>query len=236
MCNQSCIKFGETNLKEEEVKGKSVIEVGALNINGSLRSVVEKLLPACYIGVDLEKGSGVDQICNAKDILNKFGPESFDLLICNELLEHIMDWRLVISNFKNILKPHGIIVVTTRSKGYEYHGAPFDFWRYELEDMSVLFSDFIIEELQKDSLMPGVFIKAKKPIAFTEKDLSNYQLYSIIDGQPVKAVKIVDAYWFFAKNYGFKSLIRKITSQLLPSPIKHSIKKYFLERRRKQNL
>jgi hypothetical protein len=36
MCNEACIKFAE-RLTREDVKGKRVIEVGSMIINGSLR-------------------------------------------------------------------------------------------------------------------------------------------------------------------------------------------------------
>ena len=31
------------------------------------------------MGIDLEEGPGVDIVCNAEEVLDKFGPESFDV-------------------------------------------------------------------------------------------------------------------------------------------------------------
>lgn len=45
MCSESCISFGIKNLTENDVKGKSVLEIGALNVNGSLRKHIESLNP-----------------------------------------------------------------------------------------------------------------------------------------------------------------------------------------------
>lgn len=188
MCNKSGIEFGRKNLKEEDIRNKSVIEVGSLDVNGSLRPIVEAFHPHSYIGVDICKGQGVDLVCNVKDLLERFGSEAFDVLISTELLEHILDWRQAVSNFKRILKPNGILLITTRSRGFEYHGYPFDFWRYEITDMKEIFSDFNIEAIEKDSLSPGVFIKARKPNVFRENDLSGYRLYSIIKGKPAKTI------------------------------------------------
>ena len=72
MCNIKCLEFGRRNLKEEDVKEKAVIEVGSYDVNGSLRPIVEQLLPASYIGVDLVKGPGVDEVCDANGIINYF--------------------------------------------------------------------------------------------------------------------------------------------------------------------
>jgi hypothetical protein len=98
------------------------------------------------------------------------------------LLEHVQNWRLVINNMKRVLKRGGYIYITTRSYGYPYHPAPYDFWRYEIEDMKKIFSDFEIIKLVKDHEASGVFLKAKK-ILNTLIDLSNIALYSIVLGK-----------------------------------------------------
>jgi len=212
MCNKTCIEFGRANLQEEDVRGKSVIEVGSFDLNGSLRPIAEAFHPSSYIGVDLQIGPGVDEICDAHDLHDRFGSGSFDLLISTELLEHVRDWRKVISNFKNILKPNGVLLITTRSKGFCYHDYPFDFWRYEISDMQVLFSDLIIEVAEKDPSEPGVFIKARKPNTFTENETTNYQLYSIIKGKHATTITEINIYWFKVR-----SAIRGFLSQILPT-------------------
>jgi SAM-dependent methyltransferase len=180
MCNSACIQFAKSKLGKSDIKGKNVIEVGSLDVNGTLRPIVEAFEPASYTGVDLFEGPRVDIVCDAKDLLNIFAPERFDLLISTEMVEHVLDWAKIISNFKKILKPAGVLLITTRSKGFSYHGYPYDFWRYELEDMKKIFSDFEIISLEKDLEAPGIFIVARKPILFVENDLSHLNLYSMI--------------------------------------------------------
>jgi len=179
MCSITCLKFGKRNLSEIDVKDKEVIEVGAYNVNGSIRDHVLTLQPKKYLGVDMMAGSCVDVVCNAYDIVDKFGANSFDVVISTEMLEHIEDWRRVISNFKRVCRPGGVILITTRSKGFGRHSYPADYWRYEYEDMQEIFSDCIIEKLEKDTRRPGVFIKVKKPEGFVEKNLSKHQLFSM---------------------------------------------------------
>jgi glycosyltransferase involved in cell wall biosynthesis/SAM-dependent methyltransferase len=188
LCTPACINFGSVHLKEKEIAGKAVLEVGAFDVNGSLRSVVDGFSPAKYVGTDITEGPGVDLVCDAYDLLDQFGCEAFDVLICTEMLEHVRDWKRVISNFKKVLKPEGIILVTTRSKGFGYHSYPDDFWRYEIEDVIAMFPDFKIEALESDPEDPGIFFKVRKPADFKEADLSNYALFSMIKGKRVITV------------------------------------------------
>lgn len=186
MCRPCCISFGKKNLIVEDVKGKKIIEVGSLDINGSLRPYIMTLGPLSYIGIDIEKGNGVDIICNAEHMVERFGKEIFDVVISTETLEHVEDWTKVISNIKNICKPNGIILITTCSYGYGYHACPYDFWRFEPDDMVNIFSDCKVLSLEKDSKIYAVSIKVRKPDNFIEKDLSDYKLYNIMCNDKIK--------------------------------------------------
>jgi SAM-dependent methyltransferase len=179
MCNVACLQFCESKLKREEVEGKRVLEVGSRNINGSFREMVNKYNPSLYLGVDIDAGDGVDELCSIYNLVSEYGIESFDVVICTEVLEHVENWISAISNLKNILKPNGVMLLTTRSKGFGYHEFPLDCWRYEIEDIEVLFSDCIIEENEKDTFDIGVLVKLRKPIDFVEIENLDYELYSM---------------------------------------------------------
>ena len=43
MCNKACIDFVTNNISFAEVGGENVIEVGSLNVNGSVSSVIESM-------------------------------------------------------------------------------------------------------------------------------------------------------------------------------------------------
>jgi cyclopropane fatty-acyl-phospholipid synthase-like methyltransferase len=175
--------------KPTEFNSKKILEVGSRYVNGSIRPLIENFSsPAKYIGVDISPGKMVDEILPAEKVLEHFGAESFDVIISTELLEHVMDWRVVINGLKATLKRGGCLYLTTRSLGLGYHGYPFDFWRFEIKDMEQIFSDFEIMTLQKDSECPGVFIKAKKPDKFAAADLSGIALFSMVLGKRTKEI------------------------------------------------
>lgn len=199
MCHASCILFAALNMKKEDIQGKDVIEVGSMDINGSLRKLTESYKPKHYIGIDIAKGPGVDFVCNAEKLNEEFPFSSFDALISTEMLEHVRNWKKVVSNFKNIVRVGGTIIITTRSYGFPYHGYPYDFWRYEVEDIQNIFSDCSIERIEKDP-EKGVFAKIRKPKNFIENNLSDYKLYSIIANRRVKQLTVKDCQSFLRRQ------------------------------------
>lgn len=208
MCNTNCLTFSLRNLKRNEVEGKRVLEVGAYDVNGSAQSVLKSWGPSEYIGVDIEKGPGVDVVCDASALVDTFGKESFDTVVSNEMLEHARDWKGAISNIKNVTKAGGIMVLTTRSFGFNYHAFPYDFWRYELDDMREIFSDCEILVLENDAQEPGVLIRVRKPHHFVEKDLTNYKLYSIVANKRVVDITDADTRTFYFKKTLLKYKIK----------------------------
>jgi SAM-dependent methyltransferase len=180
MCNASGLAFGARVVLPEHVAGKRVLEVGAYDVNGSLRAHVEALGPASYLGVDMRPGPGVDVVLDitAFGFVRAVGAP-FDLVVCTELLEHVKDWRQAVENLKSCTGLGGRLLVTTRSLGFPRHGYPNDYWRYELDDMRSIFWDFIVDALESDSLSPGVFLYASH-LSVPRACLSQVSLYSMV--------------------------------------------------------
>lgn len=175
----SVIEFIKGSLTSEDVKGKQVIEVGSLDVNGSPRPTVMALGPREYWGIDCWLGPSVDVVCNADDLVRTFGEASFDVVLSTEMLEHLEDWRIVVNQLKRTVRSGGLLVITTRSPGFPYHPYPIDKWRYTKEDFREIFDDFEILKLVDDPQAPGVFLKAKKPAQYKEKDLSNVPVHTV---------------------------------------------------------
>lgn len=222
----SVIELFIENAKLEEFKNRKILEVGSKYVNGSVRPIIEKFFqPKEYIGVDIEKGKFVDIICDAENLVDYFGKESFDVVISTELLEHVKNWRKVINNIKEVLKVNGYIYITTRSRGFPFHAYPYDFWRYEIDDMKKIFADFEIIKLEEDPEAKGVFLKAKKPINYKLVDLEEIELYSMILGKRTKTIPdiqemplirkikfiIIDKFFLFLSNI-FKKIKNILSS------------------------
>ena len=131
--NRACMEFGHRVLSEAHVRDRNVLEIGGRDVNGSLRPWIESLEPASYLGVDIVSGSGVDRIGRVEELLVDHGPDRFELIVATELVEHVRDWRAAFANMKGVLKPCGLLLLTTRSRGFPLHGYPNDYWRYEAE-------------------------------------------------------------------------------------------------------
>jgi SAM-dependent methyltransferase len=151
-------------LLRDEVFEKDVAEVGARDVNGSIQNHVFSLQPGLFTGIDIQRGPRVNKICDAKD-LPSCG--RFDAVLCAECLDHCEDWKSAVTGMITALNPGGIWMLTTRSPGFPYHRHPEDYWRFTIQDMTVIAAALGMEVIQlihdPDPRTPGVFIKARKP-------------------------------------------------------------------------
>ncbi len=184
MCNGACYDFLVQGAVMDDFREKRVLEVGSRYENGSVRPLVIRFLsPKEYIGVDIALGKFVDLILPAERLVEHFGPESFDVVICMEMLEHVVDWKRVVDNLKGVLRQGGVLFLTTRSRGFHYHPCPLDCWRFELKDLREAFADFDIEDLRRDPEMAGVLLRARKPLNYVSVSLDAIAVHSVILGR-----------------------------------------------------
>ena len=180
--------FMDRFLTEATVKGKNILEVGSYDVNGSVRPLAMRHNPRSYIGTDMREGPGVDEVVDACKLDVRFGAERFDVVICAEMLEHAEDWRSVVENMKSVLKEGGLLLLTTRSKGYPLHDFPSDHWRFEVDDMKRIFADMDVLTLESDPQDPGVFVAAVDPEMYSSiVDLSEITVYSMAEKKTSKS-------------------------------------------------
>lgn len=157
------IVFAAQFLSSDSVRGKRVLDVGSRNYNGSIKPLVMHYNPQEYIGIDVTPGRGVDLTLSATQITEHFGERSFDIIICLEMLEHTADWRTAVLSMKKALRPGGRLILTTRSVGYPCHHFPHDYWRFSVDDLEAIFSEFNELLTQRDPHLPGAFVTGRCP-------------------------------------------------------------------------
>ena len=93
------------------------LEVGSLDVNGSVRELFPRADP--YVGIDLAPGRGVDVVASGHD----FGRnESYATVVTTECLEHDPGWRTTLANIERVLRPGGLLVLTCATTGRHEHG------------------------------------------------------------------------------------------------------------------
>lgn len=164
MCHQSVHTWAGSALTPDLITGRTVVEVGAYDVNGSVRPGVEAHQPASYLGVDIEPGPRVDLVADVAALPEMF-PDGFDLVVSTEMLEHVVDWRASIHALALLVAPKGTLAITTRSPGFPYHPYPIDTWRYPVDKMRVIVETLGLKVVScvDDWEQNGVFVVARKP-------------------------------------------------------------------------
>lgn len=103
-----------------------VLDIGAQDVNGSLRQVAPAGMR--YVGVDFVPGNGVDVVLDDPYSL-PFESGSADAIVCSSVFEHSEFFWLLYLEMLRILKPSGLIYLNAPSNGY-VHRYPVDCWRF----------------------------------------------------------------------------------------------------------
>jgi len=132
----------------------SVLEVGSLNINGTVRDFFSATK---YIGVDVGPGRDVDIVCKGEDL--DYPTDSFNIAISAECFEHNPEWIATFANMHRMADT--AVIMTCASDGRPEHGtrrtdvgsspltAAWDYYRnlneedfQEAFDLHTMFTDY----------------------------------------------------------------------------------------------
>lgn len=106
--------------------GLHIVDIGAQDVNGSLRSVSSAQNK--YTGVDFVKGKGVDIVITDPYTL-PFEDNSIDVIVCSSCFEHAEFFWLMFTEILRALKPSGILYLNVPANGV-FHRFPVDCWRF----------------------------------------------------------------------------------------------------------
>jgi len=109
-----------------------IYEFGSLQVPGQegfadLRPIFEGKR---YIGCDMREGPGVDLVLNLHAI--DLPAESAGTVLILDTLEHVEFARKAVEEAHRILKPNGILVISSVMK-FPIHDYPYDYWRFTPE-------------------------------------------------------------------------------------------------------
>lgn len=104
----------------------TIIDIGAQDVNGSLRTVCPKA--ANYVGVDFTNGRGVDIILDDPYKL-PFNDNSIDVIVSSSCFEHSKMFWLLFLEIIRALKPGGLFYLNAPSIA-PFHRYPVDCYRF----------------------------------------------------------------------------------------------------------
>jgi SAM-dependent methyltransferase len=110
----------------DKVASPRIVDVGAYDVNGSLREVCPSEFN--YIGVDFAAGKGVDVVLEDPYLL-PFNDNSVDIVVSSSCFEHAEFFWLSFLEIVRVLKPSGIVYINAPSGG-SFHRYPVDCWRF----------------------------------------------------------------------------------------------------------
>ncbi|MGP1691087.1 MAG: methyltransferase domain-containing protein [Giesbergeria sp.] len=103
-----------------------VVDIGAQDVNGSLRSVCPPDLK--FIGVDFVQGRGVDVVLEDPYRL-PFEDASVDVVVSSSCFEHSELFWVLFLEIMRVLKSPGLFYLNAPSNG-TFHRHPVDCWRF----------------------------------------------------------------------------------------------------------
>jgi SAM-dependent methyltransferase len=141
-------------------ESKKVLEIGSLNINGSVRRFYNNCE---YTGIDVAAGPDVDIVSNGENYYEK--ANTYDVIISCECMEHNPMYEKTWLNMLRLLKDDGLLIMTCATFGRPQHGTSMnepvsspltiqlgqDYYKnlirsdFEIVNLSSFFSNYLFE-------------------------------------------------------------------------------------------
>jgi hypothetical protein len=131
-----------------------VIEIGALNVNGTVRP----LFPTPYLGLDLQAGPGVDVVGDIEECEGRWAKaEHYKTVVCCETLEHVASPADALAGMWAVASENSLLILTT-CFCFPVHEYPNDYWRFTPNGLHKLIEDagFVLVRIETEGDVPGV--------------------------------------------------------------------------------
>ncbi len=139
------ITRGSGNFLDKAIQSFATLEK-TLDL-GSAVSPYQKWFPN-RVSVDIDPKSGADIICDAHEL--PVESESFSMILCTEMLEHMYNPKKAVDEMYRVLKPGGTLLLTTRFV-YGLHDIPHDYFRFTKYGLRELFKEFEIQAVYEET-------------------------------------------------------------------------------------
>ncbi len=125
---------------ERNANNKYTLDIGCAN------SPYSSFFPN-RVGLDVTKGENVDIVADAHEL--PFPDRTFEQILCTEVLEHLHSPEQAIKEMDRVLKPNGILLLTTRFI-FPIHDAPNDYYRYTKYGLRHLFRGWDVLSIEDE--------------------------------------------------------------------------------------
>lgn len=164
--HQSVDDFVGEQVAQLGLAGSATLEVGSLDLNGSIR---HHFLGE-HVGLDIYDGPGVDVVYDG-DVM-PWPDDAWPAVVSAETLEHAAEFWTLAAEMVRVLAPGGWLILTTRANGFPDHAVPHedggagaDRWRFMPGALRELFERLGLVLVQEwpDPQAPGIFLIGRKP-------------------------------------------------------------------------
>lgn len=148
--------------------------------------------------------------------LSKIADESYPVILCTGLLEHIPDPERLIGDFHRILQPGGRLIISASSV-FSFHECPDNFFHFTPYGFQLLFRDWTRFVMLRGSCMPFETISILLQRINLQCDI--FPPVRILVEILFHTVRVLD--WFVVRQYDTRQFktAESITDSMLPSNI-----------------
>lgn len=141
------------------------------------------------VGIDVVYNEGVDIVGDVHNL--PFEDDTFDVILCTEVLEHLMQPQRAIDEMRRVLKPKGKLILTTRFI-FPLHEIPHDYYRFTKYGLEYLLKDWSLLEIRAETDTIGTISVLFQRIGF-QCDILNLKI--------LRGVFLIIAH--LTKHFGF---------------------------------
>lgn len=196
------VVFGHTlllGLNVEKFINKYSIKGLILNVGSGPRRLNLEIK-----NIDKYYYEGVDIVADIEERI-PFDDSTVSGLICDNVLEHLANPHKAVMEFKRVLKPKGLIYISTPFY-YPFHPSPCDFTRWTKDGLIELFREFEIVEI---GVRSGPFSSLSVCLSYLFATVfsfgNNFLYWLLLDVSmfiffPIKFLDLIFNYWPNAIN------------------------------------